>query len=63
MWANPRDWRIASLEAVAAGAGVNVGNSGGSYMVFEHPDIAEALSGAGPMPNRADLCPAVRPVH
>ncbi len=41
---NPRDWRIASLEAVAAGAGVNVRKTGGSHVVFEHPDVIEALS-------------------
>jgi predicted RNA binding protein YcfA (HicA-like mRNA interferase family) len=44
MRANPRDWRIASLEAVAAASGVNVRKSGGSHVVFEHPDLQEALS-------------------
>ena len=44
MRTNPRDWRIASLEAVAAAAGVNVRKSGGSHVVFEHPGVAEALS-------------------
>jgi hypothetical protein len=44
MRANPRDWRIASLEAVAAASGVNVRKSGGSHVVFEHPDMLEALS-------------------
>jgi hypothetical protein len=44
MRANPRDWRIASPEVVAAAAGVNVRKSGGSHVVFEHPDLAEALS-------------------
>ena len=43
MRTNPRDWRIASLEAVAA-AGVNFRKSGGSHVVFEHPGVAEALS-------------------
>ena len=41
---NPRDWRIDSLESVAAAFGVNVRKSGGSHVVFEHPDVAEALS-------------------
>jgi predicted RNA binding protein YcfA (HicA-like mRNA interferase family) len=41
---NPRDWRIASLEAVATAAGVNVRKSGGSHVIFEHPDLAEGLS-------------------
>lgn len=41
---NPRDWRIASLEAVAAATGVNVRKPGGSHVVFEHPEVAEALS-------------------
>ena len=44
MRANPRDWRIRSLEAVAAAHGVNVRKSGGSHVVFEHPGVAEALS-------------------
>jgi predicted RNA binding protein YcfA (HicA-like mRNA interferase family) len=44
MRTNPRDWRIASLEAVAAAAGVNVRKPGGSHVVFEHPDAMEALS-------------------
>ena len=41
---NPRDWRIASLETVAAANGVNVRKTGGSHVVFEHPDLVEALS-------------------
>ncbi len=44
MRANPRDWRIGSLEALARAYGVNVRKSGGSHVVFEHPGIAEALS-------------------
>jgi hypothetical protein len=44
MRANPRDWRIGSLEAVAAAHGVNVRKSGGSHVIFEHPGVAEALS-------------------
>ena len=44
MRGNPRDWRIASLESVAAAFGVNIRKSGGSHVVFEHPDVAEALS-------------------
>ena len=44
MRANPRDWRITSLEAVAAAHGANVRKSGGSHVVFEHPAVAEAVS-------------------
>ena len=44
MRANPRNWRIGSLEAVAKAYGVNVRKSGGSHVVFEHPATAEALS-------------------
>lgn len=44
MRANPRDWRIASLEAVAETFGVNVRKPGGSHVIFEHPAVAEALS-------------------
>ena len=41
MRANPRDWRIASLEAVAAAHRVNIRKPGGSHVVFEHPAVAE----------------------
>jgi predicted RNA binding protein YcfA (HicA-like mRNA interferase family) len=44
MRANPRDWRIASLEAVALAHGANVRKPGGSHVVFEHPALAEALT-------------------
>ena len=44
MRANPRDWRIGSLEAVATAYGVNVRKPGSSHVVFEHPGIREALS-------------------
>ena len=44
MRANPRDWRITSLEAVAAAHGANVRKPGGSHVVFEHPAVAEAVS-------------------
>ena len=44
MRATPRDWRITSLEAVAAAFGVNIRKPGGSHVVFEHPAVAEALS-------------------
>ncbi len=41
---NPRDWRIAQLEVVAAAYEVNCRKPGGSHVVFEHPAIVEALS-------------------
>ena len=44
MRANPRDWRIAQLEAVAKRYGVNVRKPGGSHVVFEHPSVVQALS-------------------
>ncbi len=44
MRANPRDWRIASLEAVALAHGANARKPGGSHVVFEHPALAEALT-------------------
>jgi hypothetical protein len=50
MRANPRDWRIEKLEAVAAAYGVNVRKSGGSHVVFEHPGVAEAVSGPARRP-------------
>ena len=51
MRSNPRDWRIASLEAVAVAHGVNIRKAGGSHVVFEHPAVAEAVS-----------VPATRPI-
>jgi hypothetical protein len=44
MRANPRDWRIESLESVAAAFGMRCRKPGGSHVVFEHPAIVEALS-------------------
>ena len=44
MRANPRDWRIASLESVAAATGVNVRKPSGSHVIFEHPTVQEALT-------------------
>ena len=44
MRANPRDWRIGQLEAVARGFGVNVRKPGGSHVIFEHPQSVAALS-------------------
>jgi hypothetical protein len=41
---NPRDWRIESVESVAAAFGVNCRKPGGSHVVFEHPAVIEALS-------------------
>ena len=41
---NPRDWRIAELESVAAAFGVNCRKPGGSHVVFEHASVMEALS-------------------
>ncbi len=43
MRANPRDWRIASLETVAKAFGARVRKPGGSHVVFEHPDVTEAI--------------------
>jgi hypothetical protein len=52
MRANPRGWRIGSLEAAAHG--VNVRRPGGSHVVFEHPGVAEAVS----IPARRPIKPA-----
>ncbi len=41
---NPRDWRSAELESVAAAFGANCRKPGGSHVVFEHPSLVEALS-------------------
>ena len=44
MRANPRDWRIGELEAVASAFGLRCRKPGGSHVVFEHPAAIEALS-------------------
>lgn len=44
MRANPRDWRIEELEAVAKRFGVNVRKTGGSHFVFLHPDSELAIT-------------------
>ncbi len=44
MRSNPRDWRIETLETVAAAFGVNCRKPGGSHVIFEHPAVIEALS-------------------
>ena len=44
MRANPRDWRIATLESVARAHEVNIRKPAGCHVIFEHPAVAEALS-------------------
>jgi predicted RNA binding protein YcfA (HicA-like mRNA interferase family) len=44
MRANPRDWRMAAIEAVARRYGVEVQRTGGSHFVFMHPDSELAVT-------------------
>jgi predicted RNA binding protein YcfA (HicA-like mRNA interferase family) len=44
MRANPRDWRIADLERVAAAFGINLRKPGGSHVYFTHPAVPEGVS-------------------
>lgn len=44
MRANPRDWRIEEIEAVARRFGVDVRKTGGSHFVFLHPDAEIAVT-------------------
>jgi len=44
MRANPRDWRMETLEAVARRYGVQVRKTGGSHFVFMHPDSDIAVT-------------------
>jgi len=41
---NPRDWRIEDLEALAQHFGLSVRKTGGSHVIFYHPDLPELLS-------------------
>lgn len=40
---NPYDWRIEQLETIAKHYGVTIRKSGGSHVVFTHPDWVEML--------------------
>lgn len=44
MRANPRDWRMESLESLAKQHGVEVRKTGGSHFVFMHPDSELAVT-------------------
>ena len=44
MRANPRDWRMESIEAVAKRYDISVRKTGGSHFVFTHPDSELALT-------------------
>lgn len=44
MRTNPRDWRIASLEAIAKKYGIEVRKTGGSHFVFIHADAEMAVT-------------------
>ena len=40
---NPRDWRIEELETLAKTYGITVRKSGGSHVVFTHPEWVQML--------------------
>jgi len=44
MRANPRDWRIEDLEALAQYFGISVRKPGGSHVIFFHSTVPEMLS-------------------
>jgi predicted RNA binding protein YcfA (HicA-like mRNA interferase family) len=44
MRANPRNWRMESLEAVARRYGIEVRKTGGSHFVFLHRDSDLAIT-------------------
>ena len=44
MRANPRDWRIEDLEAVAKRYGIDVRKTGGSHFVFLCPGVELAVT-------------------
>ena len=43
MKGNPQDWRIEQLETIAKQYGVAIRKTGGSHVVFDHPDWIELL--------------------
>ncbi|MGB5732912.1 MAG: type II toxin-antitoxin system HicA family toxin [Thiohalocapsa sp.] len=44
MRSNPRDWRMEELETVANRFGVDVRKTGGSHLVFLHPNSDLAIT-------------------
>lgn len=44
MRANPRDWRMESLETVARRFGIEVRKTGGSHLVFMHKESELAVT-------------------
>jgi predicted RNA binding protein YcfA (HicA-like mRNA interferase family) len=44
MRANPRDWKIADLENVAAHFGISVRKGMGSHVSFTHPNWVDILT-------------------
>ena len=44
MRANPRDWKIADLEAVASAFGISQRKPSGSHVYFTHPAVAKGVS-------------------
>jgi hypothetical protein len=40
---NPHDWRIEQLEIIARHYGITIRKSGGSHVVFDHPQWVELL--------------------
>jgi predicted RNA binding protein YcfA (HicA-like mRNA interferase family) len=44
MRANPRDWRIETLEGIAKRCGMGVRKTGGSHFVFMHADSELAVT-------------------
>lgn len=53
MRANPRDWRMESLETVARRYGITVRKTGGSHFVFMHADSDLAVT----IPSRRPIKP------
>lgn len=43
MKTNPQDWRIEQLETIAKQYKVAIRKTGGSHVVFDHPDWIELL--------------------
>lgn len=53
MHANPRDWHMQELEIIAKHYGLMIRKSGGSHVVFTHPDWVEMLC----IPSRRPIKP------
>ena len=55
MRGNPRDWHIEQLETIARHYNITIRKTGGSHVVFDHPDSVELLC--------VPACRPIKPIY